>query len=232
MHTGLVGQQWLFHVVVAVLVVASAASCKPREKAEIPVSADTPVVVEVRDAMTNAGAVAVEGGRFKVLMVDEQGTAGLARIGERIVVIPDGRKGDVAVVEVTRIGDDAAEAVLVERLASGHPLPEPAPVAEAPVVEESMVGQLFRMEIPEVNADGQGIVSLRGKPVVVPGVKVGERVEFRILEETPDGAVAEIVERLDIPAAEAKPAEATEEIDYSKAVPKRRAVPADPEAKP
>jgi predicted RNA-binding protein with TRAM domain len=167
-----------------------------------------------------------------VLIVDEDGASGLARIGERTFVIPEGRKGDVAVVEVTRIGADSAEAVLVERLASGHPVPEATPAVETPAVEESMVGQLFRVEIPEINADGQGVVSLRGKTVVVPGVQVGERVEFRIVEESDAGAVAEIVERLDPPVAEIKPAAAEEEIDYSKAVPKRRAVPADQGANP
>ena len=58
-----------------------------------------------------------------------------------------------------------------------------------------------------------------------------EKVEFRVVEETAEGAVVEIVERLDTPAV-AKPAADDEEIDYSKAVPKKRAAQAESESNP
>ncbi len=231
MNTGdVVRRVWVLAVGAAVVMAGVTVSCKPREPAAAPAGTAVPAVIEVRDAMTNAGAVAAEGGRFKVLIVDEDGAVGLTRIGERSFAVPGTRKGDVAVIEITRIGADSAEATLVERLASGHPLPEVAPAEETPVVE-SLVGQLFRVEIPELNKDGQGVVALRGKSIVVPDVQVGERVEFRVVEETADGAVAEVVERLEAPVV-AKPAADEEEIDYSKAVPKKRAAPVEPASNP
>lgn len=169
-------------------------------------------VLQVVDTLTNASATAVEGHRYKVLIVDEarEGTSGIARIGGLVTFVPDTRKGDVAVVEVTRLKQSTADAVVIERLETGRALPasvSSGPTQEAPrprVVSGSsatMVGQVFRGTVTDMGREGDGVVRVDNKVVFVKGAEKGEHVEFRVTEDAGRFARAEVVSKSEVPFA-------------------------------
>jgi predicted RNA-binding protein with TRAM domain len=82
-------------------------------------------VAQVVDTLANPGAVAEEGARYKVLIVDEarEGASGIAKIGGLVTFVPETRRGDLVVIEVSRLKHSTADARLIERLASGQPVP-------------------------------------------------------------------------------------------------------------
>jgi len=164
-------------------------------------------VLHVIDAIENREAKAEEGRRYKVLIVDEtkEGASGIARIGGLVTFVPNTRKGDVVVVEITRLKASTADATVVERLASGQVVPEmtrPArPVAsDRPRADRSnppteMVGKIFRGTVTDVGREGDGVVKVDGKIVFVEGAAMGEHVEFKITDDAGRFARAEVISK-------------------------------------
>lgn len=171
-------------------------------------------VLKVIDTLETPDVDAIEGQRYKVLVVDEarEGASGIARIGGLVTFVPETQKGDVVVIEVTRLRRSTADSVVIERIDSGVTVPgRPArePQAARPAVPESdMVGQIFRGTITDMGREGDGVSRVDGKVVFVEGAELGEHVEFRVIEDMGRFARAEVVSKSDVPFEDA-PAVAT-----------------------
>ncbi len=181
-----------------------------------PQSAPVVNVMDVVDTLTNASVVAAEGGRYKVLVVDEarEGSSGIARIGGLVTFVPDTQRGDLVVIEVTRLKKSTADAIVIEKLASGQPVPESRRTSSSPQVahpdagrmESDLVGKSFTGLVTDTGKEGDGIVKVDGKVVFVSGAVKGQRVEFRITEDIGRFARGEVVQVL--PAAQESPSSA------------------------
>lgn len=167
-------------------------------------------VAQVVDTLAQPGAVAEEGARYKVLIVDEarEGASGIAKIGGLVTFVPETRRGDLVVIEVTRLKRSTADARLVERLDSGQPVPdrEPRDQADRPprrpdAAPSAMVGQEFRGTVEDLGREGDGIVKVDGKVVFVKGAAMGEHVVFRVTEDAGRFARGEVVSTSDTPFA-------------------------------
>jgi predicted RNA-binding protein with TRAM domain len=168
------------------------------------------------DAMERNDVSAEEGRRYKVLITDQarDGSSGIARIGGLITFVADARVGDVAVVEVTSLKRTTADAVVVEILERGYPVPSTAerPRREGRVENDEpasdLVGQTFRGTITDTGREGDGVTYLNGKVVFVAGAVKGEDVEFRITGDSERFANAVVVSKLNAPAADDEAGEA------------------------
>ena len=165
-------------------------------------------VAHVIDTLTNSMAIAEEGGRYKVLIVDEarEGASGIAKIAGLVTFVPDTRRGDLVIIEVSRLKRSTADAILIERLASGQAVPERTERADqssrrddAPA--SAMVGQEFRGTVVDTGREGDGIVKVDGKVVFVKGAALGEHVVFRVTEDAGRFARGEVVSKSDTPFA-------------------------------
>jgi predicted RNA-binding protein with TRAM domain len=213
-------------IVVIVLLVGAAMflmkpAGEPEVKAEAATSSagDVPAMDVIVDTLSNTQAVAKENSRYKVLIVDQQvdGGPGIARIGDVAVSVPGTRKGDVVVVTLSSLSTGGAEAVVTDRLASGQTVAEPA-VAPAPE-KPSLIGQVFRGSVSGKNEAGDGFVKLPDHVVYVAGVDFGQRIEFRIIDESGPFVRGELISNLtEVVVA----APAVKEDDYQQAVPKRK----------
>jgi len=180
-------------------------------------------ILQVVDTLTNKSAVAMEGHRYKVLIDDEarEGTSGIARIGGLVTFVPDARKGDVVIIEITRMKQSTADSVVIEKLEAGQakpatheaantpPAEPPRPRAETQT-ESAMVGKIFRATVTDNGREGDGIVRIDNKVVFVKGAAKGEHVEFKVTEDIGRFARAEIISKSDtpyenVPAVTSKP---------------------------
>ena len=164
-------------------------------------------VLEVTDTLANPAAEAVEGQRYKVLVVDNarEGDSGIARIGGLVTFVPGTQRGDLVVVEVTRLRRSTADSIVIERLDSGVALPEQPSRAPAPVPRgeaSPLVGQIFRGTIYDTAAEGDGVIRVSGKVVFVAGAVKGEHVEFQITRDTDRFAHAVVLSKSPVPFAE------------------------------
>lgn len=174
---------------------------------------ETPVsVTAVIDAIERVDVSAEEGQRYKVLITEQarDGSSGIARIGGLVTFVANAEVGDVAVIEVTSLKRTTADAVVIELLERGYPVPARAerPRREEPVREErardeepasDLVGQTFRGTITDTGREGDGVTYLNGKVVFVAGAEKGEDVQFRITEDRGRFANAVVVQRLSDP---------------------------------
>lgn len=133
----------------------------------------------ITDTLREPGAVARVGRRYRVRIEDESGDgqSGVARIGGLVTFVPEARRGQIAVIEVTDLRARTASASLVRvesegptgpALAPPTPPPvetppappavvKPAPTAPADEIAEGarsraddvQPGRLFRVEITE-----------------------------------------------------------------------------------
>lgn len=179
--------------------------------------------LNVVDAIENPDAEAVVGGRYKVRIADNarEGSSGIARIGGLVTFVPDSRKGDVAIIEITRLRRTTADATVIERLASepssGAPAEEtpgerrpPREPRPARAADGGMAGQVFRGTVDSLGREGDGVVRVNGKPVFVKGAELGQHVEFRVNSERDRFAFGEVIAVLPkpetaAPASETKP---------------------------
>ncbi len=87
------------------------------------------------------------GYRYKVFISDESEdrASGVARLGGRVTFIPNGRRGQTAVVDLTRIGERVYEAVLVKVLSEVEMPPKapPAPFAPPPAAPGEVAPGIF-----------------------------------------------------------------------------------------
>ena len=182
-------------------------------EAQSPEEAGIPALTVV-DTIQNPSAEAVVGGRYKVRITDNarEGSSGIARIGGRVTFVPDTRRGDVAVIEVTRLKRTTADAALIERVAGAPALaPEPASASPAPssaaretrgptaTPASGLMGRTFRGTVEALGKEGDGIVKVNGKTVFIKGTSVGQHVEFRITGDRARIALGELLQVLPPP---------------------------------
>jgi predicted RNA-binding protein with TRAM domain len=181
-------------------------------EAASPADAGLPAL-NVVDTLETPDAEAVVGGRYKVRIADNarEGSSGIARIGGLVTFVPDTRRGDVAIIEITRLQRTTAQATLIERLSSEPAAPaasagaprDPRPPRESrpPRAEEGgMAGQVFRGTVDSLGREGDGVVRVNGKPVFVKGAELGQHVEFRVNSERDRFAFGEVIAVLPAPA--------------------------------
>lgn len=141
------------------------------------------------------------GYRYKVFIEDESEdrTSGIAKIGGRVTFIPNARRGQTALVDVTRVRERVTDAVLV-RVLSGIAMPpkavpvpfEPKPGDSAGHVVAGAEMDVIISEASSQNPDTEGIAKVEGLVVVVQGVSaIGERVHVRITDRRERIAFAE-----------------------------------------
>ena len=155
---------------------------------------------EVIDATGAAGYKLVPqlGYRYQVFVEDESDdrSSGIAKIGGLATFIPDARRGQTAIVDVTRVRERVVDAVLVKVL-SQIDLPPKAPrVAYVPPAGDPVVvGAEMDVIIAEAsskNPETEGVARIGGLVVFVNGVPaIGERVNVRITERRERLAFAE-----------------------------------------
>ncbi|MBP7275709.1 MAG: TRAM domain-containing protein [Kiritimatiellae bacterium] len=198
-------------------------------EAKSPEAAGLPAL-SVVDTIQNPSAEAVVGGRYKVRITDNarEGSSGIARIGGLVTFVQDTAKGDMAIIEVTRLKRSTADAALIERLSSApapsapSSTPEQAapsiPAAPAaapqtgmpetrdstPPARSGLVGQTLRGTVEAVGKEGDGIVKVNGKTVFIKGTSVGQHIEFKVTDERARIAFGELLQVLPKPE---KPAE-------------------------
>ena len=191
------------------LVAAAIFSTRSKEKAAV-----TVVVTEdqagaaaintgdVIDATVPGAALVPQlGYRYKVFVDDESDdrSSGIAKIGRLVTFIPEARRGMTAIVDVTRVRERVADAVLVKVL-SQVDLPPKAPRAAfvplagdpaAHVVPGAEMDVIIA-EASSKNPETEGVARIAGLVVFVNGVPtIGERVNVRITDRRERLAFAE-----------------------------------------
>ncbi|MBU1693886.1 MAG: TRAM domain-containing protein [Verrucomicrobia bacterium] len=155
---------------------------------------------DVVDAVGRRDVKAEVGRRYRVRIDDEsdKGAAGIAKIGGLVTFVSGARRGEIVIVEVTRVKRSVAEAVRIKTL-------ETVPVSErtrAAPVERSAdmppdpvsVGGRYSGTAKELGKAGDGIIRVEGKVVFVEGARVGERVAFEVTENLGRFARGRVVE--------------------------------------
>ncbi len=155
---------------------------------------------EVIDATGAAGYGLVPrlGYRYQVFVDDESDdrSSGIAKIGGLATFIPDARRGQTAIVDVTRVRERVVDAVLV-KVVSQVDLPPKAPRAAfvPPAGDPAVEGAELDVVISEAsskNPETEGVAKIGGLVVFVNGVTtIGERVNVRIVERRERLAFAE-----------------------------------------
>ncbi len=159
---------------------------------------------EIVDAVGRRDVTAVEGRRYRVRVEDESkdSAAGVARIGGLVTFVNGARKGEILVVEVTRIKRSTAEAVIVQRTEeeAGRP-PEAKPArGKSSSADEVQAGRVFDVTVDDrdrKDPEHDGVAHIGGLVVFVPGTQPGDRVRIRITERRPRFAFSQVIERLE-----------------------------------
>ncbi|NCA83310.1 MAG: TRAM domain-containing protein, partial [Opitutae bacterium] len=152
---------------------------------------------------TLPGAVVVPqlGYRYKVFVDDESDdrSSGIAKIGRLVTFIPDARRGQTAIVDITRVRDRVADAILVKVLSTVD-LPPKAPRAAFAPLPGDPAGHVIAgvemdvliSEASSKNPETEGVAKVAGLVVFVNGVPtLGERVNVRITDRRERMAFAE-----------------------------------------
>ena len=142
------------------------------------------------------------GYRYKVFIEDESEdrTSGIAKIGGRATFVPDARRGQTALVDVTRVRDRVVDAVLVRVLSKVDLPPKPvaAPFEPRPGDPAAHVvpGAEFDVVISEPsskNPETEGVAKVAGLVVFVQGAtSIGQRVNVRVVDRRERMAFAEL----------------------------------------
>ena len=164
------------------------------------------------DAVSRRDVKAEVGRRYRVLIDDESdaGASGVAKIGGLVTFVSGARRGEIAIVEITRVKRSVAEAVRIKTL-------ETVPVSElrrAPPVERPagagpdpvQVGGVYSGAAKELGKEGDGIIRVQGKVVFVQGAAVGQPVQFEVTENLGRFARGRVVQGAVPAAPEAAPA--------------------------
>ena len=152
---------------------------------------------------TVPGAVAVPqlGYRYKVFVDDESDdrSSGIAKVGGLVTFIPDARRGQIALVDITRVRERVADAVLVKVLSTVELPPKavrgpfvPLPGDPAGHVVAGAEMDVIITEASSKNPETEGVAKVAGLVVFVNGVTaIGERVNVRITDRRERLAFAE-----------------------------------------
>ena len=155
---------------------------------------------EVIDATGAAGYGLVPrlGYRYQVFVDDESDdrSSGIAKIGGLATFIPDARRGQTAIVDVTRVRERVVDAVLVKVVSQiALPPKAPRPTFAPPAGDPVVVGAEMDVVIAEAsdkNPGTEGVAKVGGLVVFVNGATtIGERVNVRITERRERLAFAE-----------------------------------------
>ena len=139
------------------------------------------------------------GYRYRIFIEDESEdrSSGIAHINGRATFVPDARRGQTILADVTRVRERVVDAVLVRVLSKIDLPPKPTrpsfrPRPEDPVVE----GAEFDVVISEESSKNpgvEGIARINGLVVIVSGAPtVGQRANVRITERRERIAFAEL----------------------------------------
>lgn len=152
---------------------------------------------------TLPGAVVVPqlGYRYKVFVDDESDdrSSGIAKVGGLVTFIPDARRGQTAIVDITRVRERVADAILVKVL-SQIDLPPKAPRAPFAPLPGDPAGHVITgvemdvliSEASSKNPETEGVAKVAGLVVFVNGVPtIGQRVNVRITDRRERMAFAE-----------------------------------------
>lgn len=195
----------LLPIVGIALIFATIWLVKPEEKAVIEkVSTDAAHINtgEVIDATIPGARVAARVGyRYKIFLDDESDdrSSGVGRIGGLITFVPEAKRGQTVIADVTRVRERVADAVLVQVVADQKLPPK---VKESYVPPEGdatanvVPGAEFDVVISEAsskNPDTEGVTRIKGLIVFVQGATtIGERVNVRITDRAERMAFAEL----------------------------------------
>lgn len=141
------------------------------------------------------------GYRYKVFVDDESDdrTSGVAKIGRLTTFIPEARRGQTVLVDVTRVRDRVIDAILVKVLAQVDLPPKALRMPFAPASGDSSAHvvpgaemDVLISEASSKNPDTEGVAKVNGLVVFVNGVTtIGERVNVRITDRREKIAFAE-----------------------------------------
>lgn len=143
------------------------------------------------------------GFRYRLFVEDESEdrSSGIAHLGGRAVFIPDARRGQTVLAEVTRVRERVVDAVLTAVVGQVDMPPKPPrpvwkPKPDDPTADivKGAVLDVVLTEASGKNPDKEAIARVAGLVVVVQGVpstSVGERINVRITDRRERIAFAE-----------------------------------------
>ena len=139
--------------------------------------------------------------RYKVFIDDESDdrSSGITKIGRLITFIPNARRGQTAIVDVTRVRERWADADLVKVLSAVDLPPKPLRAAFVPtstsMAPDVVVGAEMDVVVTELSeriSDTTGVAKVGGLVVFVEGATaIGESINVRIVDRRERLAFAE-----------------------------------------
>ncbi len=79
------------------------------------------------------------------------------------------------------------------------------PVGSEPQKTSALIGKVFQETVSGLNADGEGFIKLPEFVVAIPGVDIGQHIEFRITDDTGRFVRAEVIRTLPATASYTPP---------------------------
>ncbi len=157
---------------------------------------------DIIDATAHGVVIEVKlGYRYKVFVSDESDdrASGIAKIGGLVTFINGAQRGQTAIIDITRVSERVANAVLIQ-VVSQVDLPPKAPrKAYAPPAGDSTAHVIAGAEMDVIiseastkNPETEGVARISGLVIFVNGVPtIGERVNVRITDRRERLAFAE-----------------------------------------
>ena len=152
--------------------------------------------------VTDQPILARVGYRYKVFVDDESDdrSSGIAKIGGKATFIPGARRGQTAIVDVTRVRERVVDANIVKVLSEVALPPKPPRATYVPLPGDSAANvvpgaemDVIISENSERNPTSEGVAKVNGLVVFVNGaITVGERVNVRITDRRERMAFAEL----------------------------------------
>ncbi len=141
------------------------------------------------------------GRRYKVFVSDESDdrSSGIAKLGGLVTFISGARRGQTAIIDVTRVRERVADAVLVQVLSQVDLPPKPLRTPYSPPAGDSTAHIIAGAEMDVIiseasskNPETEGVARVSGLVIFVNGVPtIGERVNVRITDRRERLAFAE-----------------------------------------
>ena len=198
----------LLPVLGIVLVVVAIFATRAKEKSTVAVvvtegqaglDVNVGTIIDATDG--NASLLPQMGYRYKVFVDDESDdrSSGIAKIGRLVTFVPGARRGQTAIVDVTRVRERVADAILIKVLSevalppkAPRPTFVPLPGDSAGHVIPGAEMDVVISEASEKNPTTEGVAKVAGLVVFVNGATtVGERVNVRITDRLERIAFAE-----------------------------------------
>ncbi len=199
----------LLPVLGIVLVVVAIFATRAKEKSTVAVvvtegqaglDVNVGTIIDATDG--NASLLPQMGYRYKVFVDDESDdrSSGIAKIGRLVTFVPGARRGQTAIVDVTRVRERVADAILIKVLSevalppkAPRPTFVPLPGDSAGHVIPGAEMDVVISEASEKNPTTEGVAKVAGLVVFVNGATtVGERVNVRITDRRERMAFAEL----------------------------------------